>query len=84
MDYIDGLQWPAMLVTVTAAWLSASQSKSRREVGFWIFLLSNFLWIVWGLHNKAYALVVLQVALAVLNIRGANKNEQSSIAKTDA
>jgi hypothetical protein len=76
MDYVDLLQWPAMLVTVAAAWLVASQSKGRRKAGFWTFLLSNVLWIVWGWHSKAYALIVLQVALAALNIRGARKNEQ--------
>ena len=78
MDHIDDLQWPAMVVTVVAAWLIASQAKGRRELGFWIFLVSNALWIIWGLHSKAYALVVLQVALAILNIRGAYKNERSS------
>ena len=64
-----------MLVTVVAAWLVASQSKRRREGGFWVFLLSNVLWIVWGWHDRAYALIALQLALAALNIRGAHKNE---------
>jgi hypothetical protein len=59
------------------------QSKHRREIGFWCFLLSNALWIVWGWHDGAYALIVLQIALAVLNIRGAYKNERESNAKAD-
>jgi len=75
MDYLQHLQWPAMVVTVVAAWLVASQSKRRRMVGFWSFLVSNALWIVWGWYAHAYALVMLQVALAFLNIRGALKNE---------
>jgi len=75
MDYLQHLQWPAMIVTVMSAWLVASQSKRRRMVGFWSFLLSNVLWIVWGWYAHAYALIVMQVALAVLNIRGALKNE---------
>jgi hypothetical protein len=33
------------------------------------------LWIVWGWHDQAYALIALQLALAGLNIRGAYKNE---------
>jgi hypothetical protein len=78
VNWIDSLQWPAMVVTVVAAWLIASQSRSRRQTGFWIFLLSNALWVVWGLHSRAYALVVLQIALAILNVRGARKNEQPS------
>lgn len=84
MNWIDSLQWPAMVVTVVAAWLIASQSKGRRKIGFWIFLISNALWVVWGLHSKAYALVVLQIALAILNLRGASKNEQPSSPNADA
>jgi hypothetical protein len=75
MDYIDLIQWPAMVATVCAAWLVASLSKRRRSVGFWIFLLSNALWIVWGWHDHAHALIGLQICLAALNIRGAYKND---------
>ena len=75
MDALDSLQWPAMAVTVLAAWLVASQVKRRRELGFWCFIASNLLWIAWGWHADAYALIVLQLALAALNIRGAFKNE---------
>ncbi|HET9024159.1 MAG TPA: hypothetical protein VFN64_06270 [Burkholderiaceae bacterium] len=64
-----------MVVTVAAAWLVASTSKRRRALGFWCFLLSNVLWIAWAWHTSAWALVVLQVALAALNLRGAHKNE---------
>jgi len=63
-----------MLVTVIAAWMVASQKKFKRNWGFWLFLLSNLLWILWGLRDHAYALILLQVGLALLNIRGAVKN----------
>lgn len=75
IDYLHELQWPAMLVTVLAAWLIASQSKRKRVVGFWFFILSNVLWITWGWYYNAYALVTLQFALAILNFRGVYKNE---------
>ena len=75
MDYIDLLQWPAMVVTVAAAWLVASLSKRKRTIGFWLFLASNVLWSVWGLHTSAYALIVLQVCLAAMNIRGVYRND---------
>jgi hypothetical protein len=78
MDYLEQLQWPAMDVTVVAAWLIASQAKRRRVIGFWLFLLSNILWTVWGWHARAYALVALQIALAILNFRGVYKNEPDS------
>jgi hypothetical protein len=74
-DLLDLIQWPAMLVTVTAAWLVASKSKHKRNWGFWVFLVSNALWVAWGLHSHSYALVVLQVCLAAMNVRGAVKTE---------
>jgi hypothetical protein len=74
MISLDAMQWPAMLVTVVAAWLVASQTKLKRTWGFWLFLLSNVMWIIWGLRASAYALIVLQVCLAFLNIRGTVKN----------
>ncbi|HLS87649.1 MAG TPA: hypothetical protein VK043_15205 [Burkholderiales bacterium] len=75
MDYLDLLQWPAMVATVAGAWLVASRSARKRAVGFWIFLLSNVLWVAWGLYDHAYALVGLQFFLAALNARGVWKNE---------
>jgi hypothetical protein len=75
MDYLDALQWPAMVVTVVAAYLVASRLAYKRAVGFWCFLASNVLWVVWGLHDHAWALVGLQFFLAALNIRGVYKNE---------
>jgi len=74
---MDALQWPAMAVTVLAAWLVASQRKFKRNWGFWIFLISNVLWILWGIHDSAYALILLQICLALLNIRGAMKNSNA-------
>lgn len=64
-----------MLVTVAAAWLIASQSRRRRQAGFWCFLASNALWVAWGWHVGAWALIVLQFALAALNLRGVRKND---------
>jgi hypothetical protein len=75
MDILDLLQWPAMVITVAAAWLVASRAARKRAIGFWCFLASNVLWVVWGLHDHAYALVGLQFFLAALNARGIYKNE---------
>ncbi len=84
MLYINLIQWPAMLFTVFAAWLVASNSKRKRCWGFWIFLLSNVLWVIWGFYSNAYALILLQFCLAALNIRGVYKNEpQENISQTN-
>lgn len=73
MELIDLVQWPAMAVSLVAAWYVASNRQGQRNWGFWLFLLSNLLWIVWGVHSGAPALIALQVCLAALNIRGTMK-----------
>lgn len=77
MDWIDILQWPAMAVTIAAAWLIASQRKERRRLSFLLFLAGNVLWIAWGWHDRAMALIALQLFLAFENVRGVRKNESS-------
>lgn len=76
MDFLALVQWPAFAASLAAAWLVASTAERRRNIGFWIFLVSNVLWIVWGLHTDAYALIALQVCLAGLNVRGLFKTER--------
>lgn len=76
MGYPELVQWPAMLVTIVASWFVSSSVQRRREIGFWLFLLSNVLWVLWGLHAQAHALVAMQVCLAVMNMRGRKKNAQ--------
>jgi hypothetical protein len=68
------MQWPAMVVTVLATWFVASSLEPRRAVGFWLFLASNALWIAWAWHARGWALLVLQLCLVVMNVRGARRN----------
>jgi hypothetical protein len=75
MGDLNWVQWPAMVITVVAAWYVASGQRASRGFGFWCFLASNVLWIIWGIATSAIALVMLQVFLAAINIRGAVKNE---------
>ena len=74
--WLGWLQWPAMVVTVLAAWLVASSSEQRRRWGFYVYVLSNVLWAVWGWHTQAWALIALQLALFTMNVRGVRKNER--------
>jgi sugar phosphate permease len=72
------LEWPAMAASLLAAWLVASTAANRRMAGFWIFLASNGLWIAWGWQDSAWALIILNVCLAAMNVRGIFKNEGRS------
>jgi len=77
-EFIDFLQWPAMLVTLLAAYLIGSTNPRRRVVGFCTFIVSNALWIIWGIHDEAWALIALQAALCVTNVRGIFKNDKTT------
>ncbi len=63
-----------MVVTLLASWLVGSTQRTRRLWGFGIFILSNVLWVIWGWHTSSYALIVLQVGLFAMNIRGVRHN----------
>ena len=82
MNLLDLAQWPAMLITVTAAWFVASTQPRRRRIGFWLYLVSNVLWVAWGLHTNAYALILLQLCLASMNIRGERKAAHAPLAQS--
>jgi hypothetical protein len=68
------IQWPAMIVTISAAWYVGADRRDNRNWGFWLFLLSNLLWIIWAIPNSAWALAILQISLAIMNIRGVLKS----------
>lgn len=78
MDYLSLLQWPAMVVNILSVWLLTSQSKGKRHWGFLLSLISNLLWVIWGWHSQAFAVLGLQIALATLNIRGVRKTESKT------
>jgi hypothetical protein len=71
---LDLVQWPAMLLTLLASWRVASRHAPHRAQGFWLFLASNLLWVVWGWHTRSWALVMLQVGLVLMNLRGMQRN----------
>jgi len=75
---IDFLQWPAMAITLCAAFLVGARRANRRIFGFYTFILSNVLWIVWGVHDQAWALITLQMGLLAMNVRGIFRNETVS------
>jgi hypothetical protein len=74
MDWLDLMQWPALVVTVVAAWMVSANVRARRKTGFSVFLASNVLWVIWGLHVSAYALITLQFCLAFSNVHGILRN----------
>ena len=78
MDYFSLIQWPAMVINILSVWMLTSQSKGKRHLGFLLSLLSNLLWIIWGWHVQAFAVLGLQIALATLNIHGVRKTESSA------
>lgn len=74
-DFIALLDWPAMAISLLAAWVMASRKAEKRVWAFWMYLAGNIMWIAWGWGEEAWALIVLNLALMALNVRGIYKNE---------
>lgn len=70
-----------MAVTLAAAFLVGARHARRRTFGFYTFILSNVLWIVWGLHDEAWALIALQVGLLAMNVRAIFRNHKDAEAE---
>jgi len=70
-----------MAVTLCAAFLVGARHARRRIFGFYTFILSNILWIVWGVHDEAWALITLQAGLCAMNVRGIVRNHKEAAAE---
>lgn len=82
-DLLNIVQWLAMVITIMATWYVAAERKDNRNWGFWLFLLSNLLWFIWAIPNRAWALATMQVILAGMNIRGVKKSELKQAKKSE-
>jgi len=71
------LEWPAMAITLAAAWWMGSQRAKRRILAFSLLIVGNLLWIGWGWGESAWALIALNLGLLGLNVRGIAKNDEA-------
>jgi hypothetical protein len=69
------LEWPAMAISLAAAWWMGSKKADKRIVAFWMLIVGNLMWIGWGWGESAWALIALNAGLLALNVRGILKNE---------
>lgn len=76
MDLSALLEWPAMAISLAAAWWMGSRKPGKRIVAFGMLIVGNLMWIAWGWGEDARALIALNVGLLALNVRGIIKNEQ--------
>lgn len=74
-EFFSYLEWPAMVVTLAAAWWMGSKKPEKRILAFWLLIGGNAMWIAWGWGDEAWALIALNVGLLALNVRGIIKNE---------
>ncbi|MDQ1811769.1 hypothetical protein RBA41_00475 [Massilia sp. CCM 9210] len=71
------LEWPAMAISLAAAWWMGSKKPGKRIVAFSMLIVGNLMWIAWGWGEAAWALIALNVGLLALNVRGIRKNEDA-------
>jgi hypothetical protein len=66
---MDSIEWSACLAGLLGAGLLALNNSYSRW-GFVAFMASNLLWIIYGLENKAYGLVVMQLGFTITSTVG--------------
>ena len=66
------------------AWEDAARAARPALLILDTHLLSNLLWVIWGWHAEAWALITLQVCLALMNLRGVKKNDAPTQPEPDA
>lgn len=71
---IDFMQWPALILSIAGAWCVGGSTSRQRLVGFWLFLLSNIAWGLWGFGAGAWAVVISQLVFTITSIRGIRSN----------
>ncbi len=76
-DFLALLEWPAMAISLAAAWWMGSQRAERRILAFSLLIVGNLLWIGWGWGESAWALIALNIGLLGLNVRGIAKNDDA-------
>ncbi len=81
-ELLSMLQWPAMAISLAAAWWMGSRKPGKRIVAFVLLSIGNLLWIGWGWGEGGYALIALNVGLLALNVRGIMKNEDEKESTT--
>ena len=74
-EFAAKLEWPAMAISLAAAWWMGSRKAQKRVVAFVMLIVGNLMWIAWGWGVQAWALIALNVGLMALNVRGIVKNE---------
>lgn len=66
---MEKLEWMAAGTGVVGALLLAF-NNSISGFGFVAFLLSNLLWITWGLKKRAHGLLTMQVGFTATSVMG--------------
>lgn len=76
-EFFALLEWPAMIISLLAAYLLGSQKAEKRVWAFWMLTAGNVMWIAWGWGADAWALIALNLGLMMLNLRAIRKNEDA-------
>lgn len=66
----SSIEWAACLAGLLGAGLLAMNDSNISRWGFVAFLVSNLLWIIYGLDHKAYSLIVMQVGFTITSTVG--------------
>jgi hypothetical protein len=73
----DWLQWTATALALVGAWLTGDHLPFHRVIGFVLYILSDVLWIIWGVKNKKplpWGFITMYSVFTFLSARGVWNN----------
>ena len=72
IDYIKNnpINCIAAIITIVGTWLVAALDQTLQQLGFSIWVVSNFLWIIHGMNKKDYFLAFTFIILSGVNLIG--------------
>jgi hypothetical protein len=82
---VNFLDWPAMLTALIGTFILSRRAPSARmrRLAFFIYLVSNLLWLAWACHLRAYPMIIMQLGFLYTSIDGI-RNALKDLAESQA
>jgi small basic protein len=70
MNFLPLVQYPAAVFTIVGYYFVGSTHAATRKTGFILGVTSNIIWVVYGLLPIQLGIVITNVAIFVMGMRG--------------
>ncbi len=69
-------QYPALITGIIGAYFVSSTTSKKRYWGFFLWIISDICWALFGLSASGYGLVIMQLIFIFTSSRGMFNNRE--------